>query len=83
MCWECAGARNEAEEQEALRGVGGRPLRVMSARAEAGPGCANPGREGGTGCCGRRLCRGALELSVDRLGGDSQVGVGCVYVCVA
>lgn len=24
-----------------------------------------------------------LELSVDGLGGDSQVGVGCVYVCVA
>lgn len=23
-----------------------------------------------------------VELSVDGLGGDSQVGLGCVYVCV-
>lgn len=56
---------------------------MKTARAEAGPGCTNQGREDTQDVGEGITAEAPLELSVDGLGGDSQVGVGCMYVCVA
>lgn len=53
---------------------------MISALAEAGPGCPNPGWEDCRGCWEGVPEGATFELSVEGLGGDIQVGMGCICV---